>query len=58
MLFISNIIIFYLIGFLNINNKEDIIILNIIFLMVIIIVVNELLCFSDLKVEEKKQIHY
>lgn len=57
MLFISNIN-FFLIGFLNINNKEDIIILNIIFLMVIIIVVNELLCFSDLKVEEKKQIHY
>lgn len=45
MLFISNIIIFYLIGFLNINNKEDIIILNIIFIMVIIIVVNALLSF-------------
>lgn len=44
MLFISNIN-FFLIGFLNINNKEDIIILNIIFIMVIIIVVNALLCF-------------
>lgn len=44
MLFISNIH-FFLIGFLNINNKEDIIILNIIFIMVIIIVVNALLCF-------------